>query len=69
MSGGPTPPLVQRVMDDEAVLKSSGIEILEFYDCNGTPFLGLAVADPKSVAFLTNRYGHVEIGSWLKPAD
>jgi hypothetical protein len=69
VAGGPTPPLMQRVMDDEALLRSKGIQLLEFYACKGTVFLGLAVADPPAVAFLTNRYGYVEIGSWLQPVD
>jgi hypothetical protein len=50
-------------------LRANGIQLLEFYACKGTVFLGLAVADPRAVAFLTDRYGRVEIGSWLKPIN
>ena len=66
-SAEPPPPLMQKVMDDEALLKSHGILLLEFGPCKGTVFLGIAVADSKSVDFLTSRYGHVEIAGWLQP--
>jgi hypothetical protein len=61
------PPVIQRVMDDRVFLESNGIVVLEFYPCKGTVFLGIAVADQRSIDFLTNRYGHVEVGGWLQP--
>ena len=63
------PPVMRRVMDDGAMLRSHGIHLLEFYPCKGTVFLGLAVADQKSIDFLTSRYGHVEVGGWLQPVS
>jgi hypothetical protein len=66
-SADPIPPVMERVMKDEAVLRSHGVQLLEFYPCKGTVFLGLAVANQKSIDFLTSRYGHVEVGGWLQP--
>ena len=68
-AGGPMPPLMQRVIDDQALLKSKGIQLLEFYPCTGSVFLGLVVADQQSIDFLTGRYGEVEIGGWLQPVS
>ncbi len=63
----PIPPVMKQVMADDALLRSHRIQLLEFYPCKNTVFLGLAVADSRSVAFLTNRYGHVEVAGWLQP--
>ena len=66
-SADPMPPVMARVKDDDALLRSNGVMVLEFGPCNGAVFFGVAVADRKTVDFLTRRYGHVEIGGWLQP--
>ena len=61
-----SPPLMQRVMSDEALLKARGIQLLEFGPCGDSLFMVITVADRDSVGFLTNRYGAVQVAGWLK---
>jgi len=68
-SSDPIPQVMKEVMADEGLLRSHGIQLLEFYPCKNTVFLGLAVADSQSVDFLTSRYGHVEVAGWLQPVS
>jgi len=62
-----SPPLMQRVMSDNALLNAQGIQLLEFGPCGDALFMVVVVADRDSVRFLTNRYGAVQVAGWLKP--
>ena len=64
-----SPPLMQRVISDEALLKAQGIQLLEFGPCGDSLFIVVTVADRDSVRFLTNRYGAVQVAGWLKPVS
>jgi len=63
------PPLMQKVISDEALLKAQGIQLLEFGPCGDSLFLVITVADRDSVHFLVNRYGPVQVAGWLKPLN
>lgn len=66
-SADPLPPEMQMVMDDEALLRANGIQVLEFGPCGDSIFIVVAVADSKTVDFLTKRYRAVEVAGWLEP--
>ncbi len=61
------PPWARSILSDDAVLKAHGIQMLDFYICQGSLFIAVAVADRETVDFLTKRYAPVVVAGWLRP--
>jgi hypothetical protein len=68
---GETPPMMQRLMTDSAMLRSKGMMLLEFGPCDETTyFVVVPVADSQTVQYLTDRYGPtLKVYGWLQPVD
>jgi hypothetical protein len=68
-STGPLPPVMQRIIADDKVLRTRGIQLLEFGPCQDFVFVVVAVPDSTTVGFLTDRYGSgkVVVAGWLQP--
>jgi hypothetical protein len=58
-------PMVKKVIDDEAMLKARGIQVLEFGGCGDSVTMTVVVADPATVAFLRQRYPGAQVAGWL----
>jgi hypothetical protein len=58
----------QRINDDTPSLRSRGIEVLSITPCNDGILVVVPVADSKTVAYLTTRYGQLHVAGWLQPA-
>jgi hypothetical protein len=63
---GVVPPQVKQVRDDEALLKSHGIQVLEFGACGDSLVMTVVVADSATVDFLIKRYPGIQVAGWLK---
>lgn len=60
-------PQGQKLMHDDALLKSRGIVVISFGMCRGFLFIVVAVADPATVDFMTSRYAPAKVAGWLQP--
>jgi hypothetical protein len=54
-SADPLPPVMQRVIDDDASLRAQGVQLLEFGPCRDSVFFVVPVADSTTVELLTRR--------------
>jgi hypothetical protein len=70
-SAEPIPPGMQRIIADDKLLRTRGIQLLEFGPCRDFVFAVVPVADASTVAFLTGRYGsgNVVVAGWLQPVS
>jgi hypothetical protein len=62
---GQVPPMVKQVMDDEALLKAHGIQVIQFGACGDSVTMTVVVADPATVAFLRQRYPGAQVAGWF----
>jgi hypothetical protein len=58
----------QRINDDTPSLRSRGIEVLSITPCNDGILVVVPVADSKTVSYLTDAYGQLQVVGWLQPA-
>jgi photosystem II stability/assembly factor-like uncharacterized protein len=61
--------VVQELARDNSTLRQRGILVLAVAEMGGFVRVFLAVADAKSVKYLTGTYGPLEIYGWLQPVD
>jgi hypothetical protein len=54
--------------DDTPSLRSRGIEVLSITPCNDGILVVVPVADSKTVSYLTDAYGQLQVVGWLQPA-
>lgn len=60
-------PVEERIAADSSSLKARGILVLEIQPCRDGVQVAVPVADPETVAYLTETYGPLEIVSWFHP--
>ena len=70
-SADPAPdgtPEGRKLMSDPDVLKTRGIQVLEFYVCQQALFVVVSVADNATVKFMSETYAPVKVAGWLRLA-